>query len=165
MGNIFKCFCFGCLPDCLKLRCIEKKKHNFPFKRYKTYVQEVIDGDTFHITFFIEKTPITMKLRLLGIDAPEMSSKNPLEKKAAENLTNYLRTKIQGKYFDCELYKWDKYGGRVVGHLYVRKSQSISEILITKKLVKYYEGNKKEDWAEKELNHICNYDYSNLKLR
>ena len=62
MGNIFKCLCFGCLPDCLKLRCIEKKKYSFPFKRYKTFVQEVIDGDTFHITFFVEKTPVTMKI-------------------------------------------------------------------------------------------------------
>jgi endonuclease YncB( thermonuclease family) len=164
MGNIFKCLCFGCLPECIKLRCIEKKKYSFPFKRYKTFVQEVIDGDTFHITFFMEKTPVTMKIRLIGIDAPEKSSKNPLEKKASEMLTKYLKQRLEGKYFDCELFRWDKYGGRVVGHLYVRKNYSISDILISRKLVKCYEGNKKEEWTNEELNHIYNFDYTNMKL-
>ena len=106
-----------------------------------------------------------MKIRLLGIDAPEMSSKNPLEKKASEMLTKYLKLKLEGKYFDCELFRWDKYGGRVVGHLYVRKNYSISDILISRKLVKCYEGNKKEEWTSDELNHIYNFNYSELKLR
>ena len=151
MGTFFSCCAkVSCLPDCCRLRCLKKQKYPFPFKRYSVYVNEVIDGDTFHITFFIKSQPMTMKLRLFGVDTPELSSKNPLEKEVAREVTEFLKKKIEGKYFTCELVKHDKYGGRVVGKLFY-KNRDLSDILLEHRLGKCYEGGNKGEWTEVEL--------------
>lgn len=149
------------IPDAIRLRLLENKKYVFPFKTYKTFVQQVIDGDTFHITFFVKSTPMTMKLRLYGVDAPELHTKNPLEKEAAILIKNYLKEKLEGKYFNCELMKWDKYGGRVVGKLFLGK-ECLSAYLLKHGVVKSYEGAKKENWTDEELNNIIKLKYTDI---
>lgn len=141
------------LPDCLRLRCLKKKKYIFPFKTYSCYVQEVVDGDTFHITFFINSVPITMKLRLFGVDTPELSSKNPLEKEVAKQVKEFLRKMIEHRYVKCRLMKHDKYGGRIVGTL-VYKNKDLTELLLTRMLGKSYGGGNKGEWTDIELNNI-----------
>lgn len=154
--NILKFIKF-IVPDKLLLKSLNKtKKYTFPFKNYYVYVNEVVDGDTFHITFLMHGEPITLKLRLTGADAPEMSSKNGKEKQAAEAVTKYVRELLEHKYFYCNLKKWDKYGGRVVGSMMLRKDVSLTELLIKLRFAKPYEGSKKEVWKEDELNHIIN---------
>ena len=96
---------------------------------------------------------MTMKLRLFGVDTPELSSKNPLEKEVAREVTEFLKKKIEGKYFTCELVKHDKYGGRIVGKLFY-KNRDLSEILLEHRLGKCYEGGNKGAWKEEELNNI-----------
>jgi len=146
------CF-FSCIPDCLSLRCIPKRKYSFPFKKYNAYVEEVIDGDTFHITFMLYDNPITVKLRLTGVDAPELHSNNKDEIIAGKLVSKYVTDLIEKKYVVCELRKWDKYGGRIVGSL-VYKGRDLSSHLIEMGYVKYYEGAKKKDWTDEELNRI-----------
>ena len=161
MGFIFSKLCC-CMPDSIRLRCLKNKKYGFPFKEYKVFVQEVIDGDTYHITFLIESTPITLKLRLFGLDTPELSSKNLLEKQAATKVKNILVRKLEGKYCKCELIKWDKYGGRVVGKLFVN-GKSLTDTLLTYNLAKAYEGASKEDWTSEELERMISFNSDRMK--
>lgn len=162
MGSLFSCCC-SCLPDSLRLRCLKKdKKYGFPFKTYTVFVQEVIDGDTFHITFFIDKTPVTLKLRLFGVDTPELSSKNLVEKQAAVKVRNIIERKILHRYLTCELHKWDKYGGRVVGKIFVN-GKSLTDTILKYKLGKAYEGASKEDWKEEELQSMLNCCYEKIR--
>ena len=160
---MFKCLsCIKCIvPDKLRLRVLEKKKYPFPFKSYDVYVNEVVDGDTYHITFLYNDEPLTLKLRLSGSDTPELHSKNEKEKQAAEHVSIYVKTLIEHNYFKCVLKKWDKYGGRVVGDLQLNKGVMLSELLISLKYAKADEGNKKEEWKEVELNHIIKSIKSN----
>ena len=144
---------FSCMPDCLLLKCIPKRKYSFPFDEYRAYVEEVIDGDTFHITFIMYGKPMTIKLRLTGVDAPELHSKNKDEIVAGKLVGKYVRDLIEKKYVKCELKKWDKYGGRVVGSLNY-KGRDLSCHLIEMGYVKCYEGAKKSEWTNEELNRI-----------
>ena len=146
------CF-FSCIPDCLILRCISKGKYQFPFGEYESYVEEVIDGDTFHITFILYDNPMTIKLRLAGVDAPELHSKNKDEIAAGKLVGSYVTKLIEKKYVKCHLKKWDKYGGRVVGTL-TYKGRDLSCHLIEMGYVKVYEGAKKMDWTNEELDRI-----------
>lgn len=156
-----KCCC--CVPDAIRLRCLDKKrKYPFPFKTYKVFVQDVIDGDTYHVTFFIESTPVTLKLRLFGIDTPELSSKNLIEKQAAAKVKNILARKIEGKYLNCQLIKWDKYGGRVVGKMFLN-DRSLTDILLSYNLGKAYEGASKEEWSSDELENMIRVNYERIK--
>jgi endonuclease YncB( thermonuclease family) len=151
-----------CIPDTIRLKFLENKKYSFPFKTYKVYVQEVIDGDTYHITFFIKSTPITLKLRVWGVDTPELSSKNLVEKQAAIKVKNILVKRIEGKYVKCELMKWDKYGGRVVGKMFL-DDQSLTDVLLSYNLGKVYKGATKEDWKNNELKNMMKVNYEKIK--
>lgn len=153
---MFKCLsCINCIiPDKVMLRVLEKKKYPFNFKTYNVYINEVVDGDTFHITFLYNDQPLSIKLRLFCADTPEHHSKNDKEKEAAQYVLLYVKELIEHKYFKCYLKRWDKYGGRIIGDLYLDKNQSLSELLVNLKYAKVYEGNKKEIWQEVELNHI-----------
>ncbi len=146
------CF-FSCIPDCLMLRCIPKGKYMFPFGEYESYVEEVIDGDTFHVTFMLYGNPMTIKLRLAGVDAPELHSKDKDEIVAGKLVGSYVTKLIEKKYVTCHFKKWDKYGGRVVGTL-VYKDRDLSCHLIEMGYVKAYEGAKKSDWTTQELDRI-----------
>ena len=146
--------CFKCLlPEKIRLKLLTKKKYPFPFKEYYVYVEEVVDGDTYHITFLCHGSPLTMKLRLSGIDTPEIHSKNEKEKKAAVLVSKYVKMHIEKRYFKCIINKWDKYGGRVVGHL-ITEDGLFSKHMLNMGLCKEYEGNKKEEWKEQELDKI-----------
>jgi endonuclease YncB( thermonuclease family) len=146
----------NCVPNCIKIRCIDKtKKYTFPFGKYTCFVQDVIDGDTFHITFLLHSNPITMKLRLQDVDTPEIHGKTELEKEAALKIKNDLDKRIKGKFVVCKLQKWDKYGGRIVGTLTYKKID-LSNYLLSKKYAKKYEGGRKEEWSFRELSYICN---------
>lgn len=145
---------FSCLiPSCCHIRCISKKKYSFPFKKYNIYINQVIDGDTFLVTFILNGSPFSIKIRLMGVDTPELSSKNMLEKKSSLLIREYLKQKIEGKYGVTILKKWDKYGGRIVGSIMV-DNIDISMLLLSNKLGKSYEGCKKEEWTEEELVNI-----------
>lgn len=145
---------FSCLiPSCCHIRCISKKKYTFPFTKYNIYINEVIDGDTFFVTFIFNGSPFSIKIRLMGVDAPEISSKNPYEKKASLLIKEYLKKNIEGKYGVTIMKKWDKYGGRIVGSIMV-DNVDISMLLISNKFGKSYEGCKKEEWNEEELANI-----------
>lgn len=153
---MFKCLsCIKCIvSDKLLLRVLEKKKYPFSFETYDIYVNQVVDGDTYHITFLYNDKPLTLKLRLSGADTPELHSKNEKEKEAAQQISLFVRDLIEHKYFKCSLKKWDKYGGRVLGDIQIKNSIMLSELLISLKYAKIYEGNKKEIWKEAELNDI-----------
>ena len=89
----------------------------------------------------------------MGVDTPELSSKNILEKKSSLLIKEYIKQKIEGKYGVTILKKWDKYGGRIVGSIMV-DNIDISMLLLSNKLGKSYEGCKKEEWTEEELVNI-----------
>ena len=97
--------------------------------------------------------PITVKLRLTGVDAPELHSNNKDEVIAGKLVGKYVTELIEKKYVVCDLRKWDKYGGRIVGSLEY-KGRDLSSHLIEMGYVKYYEGAKKKDWTDEELNRI-----------
>ena len=126
---------------------------NLNARKIKSRGNEVIDGDTFLVTFILNDSPFTIKIRLLGVDTPELSSKNTQEKKASSLIKEYLKEKIEGKYGVTIMKKWDKYGGRIVGSVMV-DNVDISMLLISNKFGKSYEGCKKEEWKEEELVNI-----------
>ena len=123
-------------------------------------VTNVHDGDTVTIMYLIgNKTPFKINLRMEGIDAPEITSKNTLEKEAGLAVTRWLKVKIAAqKYWWVLLKKWDKYGGRAVGMLYYSNFSdheiSLNAEMMDLGLVVPYNGGKKEEWAWEVLEKI-----------
>lgn len=134
------------------LRLKLTKKDNvkrFSFEGYKcmAYVDSVYDGDTVTIIFFFKGSVYKMSCRLIGIDTPEIKTKNPEEKKEAIISRDYLRSRILNKYKKVVFGKMDKYGRPLI-NIYDKKSflnrkKSLNEEMILKNLANPYDGGKK----------------------
>jgi len=123
-----------------------KKKKRHAGYTYDAVVKSVYDGDT--LTVLIDlgfNASLKMNIRILGIDTPEIRTKNKKEKEFGIKVRDYLRKKIEGKEVTVITEKPDKFGGRYLAHVYF-KGFNIAEQLIKKGYAKPYFGARKEPW-------------------
>jgi len=109
------------------------------------------DGDTVHLCFSYRKgPPMRHRCRLLGIDTPEMNSKDLLEKQAAVRARDELSSLILDKLVKVDLGKMDKYGRPLV--TIYRGRKNVNQHLVDRKLAVRYDGSTKlsfRDWYQK----------------
>lgn len=141
--------------------------NSVPFKNERIVVKvtSVYDGDTCTILINRGKDVFDkLNVRVLGIDAPEVNLKGDakntpigkLEMRAGAHVRDKVKPLIEGKECSVVLKKWDKYGGRVVGEIYLPGEEiTLSEYLLGKRYAKVYTGKvKKDEWTRQELNYI-----------
>jgi endonuclease YncB( thermonuclease family) len=116
-------------------------------------VLRVLDGDTVEIAapFLPKELKQSLLLRMEGIDTPEIGGKAkcPLENKLAQQAKEIIQNEIaKAKQVNVVIVKWDKYGGRVIGKIFV-DNKNLSDIMIASKLAYAYAGKgKKKDWCQ-----------------
>jgi micrococcal nuclease len=119
-------------------------------EQYK--INRVIDGDTVEIAvdFLPDPLPPKLSIRVLGIDTPEKAPRAQCEaeaKKAAEASAFTKSAVAMAQSVEIQIEKWDKYGGRVLGHVLL-DGHSLSEMLIGAGLARPYKGEAKTSWCE-----------------
>ena len=119
-------------------------------EQYK--INRVIDGDTVEISvdFLPDPLPPKLSIRVLGIDTPEKAPRAQCEaeaKKAAEASAFTKSAVAMAQSVEIQIEKWDKYGGRVLGHVLL-DGHSLSEMLIGAGLARPYKGEAKTSWCE-----------------
>lgn len=143
-----------------------------PYKNKMIYakVVDVYDGDTITIIIMYGDAPMKLKVRLQGVDAPELVVKREkgrvytpeeeslmeLEMKAGAHVRDKVKKLIDQKEVIVKLIKCDKYGGRQVGTVYLKPQsyETLTEYLLSKRYGKPYQAQKKDDWTREELNYI-----------
>jgi micrococcal nuclease len=115
-------------------------------------INRVIDGDTVEIAvgFLPEPLPPKLSIRVLGIDTPEKAPRAKCEAEAEKAKLASAFTKAavaSAREIDVQLKEWDKYGGRVLGYVYL-DGKSLSELLINEGLARPYHGEAKSSWCE-----------------
>jgi len=137
-----------------------------PYKgvRVRVFVYDVYDGDTCSILVPFGEEYLKLKIRVLGVDTPEVKVRGAakgtelgdLEEKAGAHVREKVKALIEGKECEVRLDKWDKYGGRVNGVVFLesRKYTTLTEYLLANYYAKEYHGKKKEGWTEEELGRI-----------
>ena len=115
-------------------------------------ILKVYDGDTAWIALRLDGKVYRHKIRLLGIDTPEM--KPPMnmpnreeEIRKAKEAKKFLSDLVENKVIKIKCGNWDKYG-RLLATLYTNgscftSSVDINQLMIDKKLAKAYFGGKK----------------------
>ena len=106
---------------------------------YKATLNRIIDGDTIDVNIDLGfSVKIKQRVRLYGINTPEVRTKDLNEKKKGLEATEYLK-KILPKEFVIEtiLNKRGKYG-RVLGILWV-KDVNINEKMVNEGYAKRYD--------------------------
>src|SRR6266849_291460 len=77
-------------------------------------VERVVDGDTIEVkaAIWLGQT-LTVRVRIDGVDAPELEARCPEERKLALAARDFLAGRLEGGPVKFTRVVYDKYGGRV----------------------------------------------------
>lgn len=119
---------------------------------YEWKVIKVLDGDTvkFEVTFLPKELGTQLSVRVLGIDTPEKAPRAKCDKEAelGKKATEFTKQAVSSaKKIQVDITEWDKYGGRVLGHIKL-DGKRLSDLLIGAGLARPYHGEKKSDWCK-----------------
>jgi endonuclease YncB( thermonuclease family) len=111
-------------------------------------VVRVLDGDTFEARVRIwPGMEVTTRVRLRGIDAPEMHARCDGERTKAVAARDAL-TKILGEgTVGISRIGQDKYGGRVDADVSTARTPDVSVVLLERGLARRYSGGRRESWC------------------
>lgn len=145
------------MNELVRLESIDPKTvPKVPFQNeYKNArIEEIYDGDTVKIIILFGDVPVRFSLRILGIDTPEIKQgegRLPEERLAAIKVRDYMRSLFPKHIAKICIRDWDKYGGRVLGDLYLDTGECVSDILIHGGWARPYHGEKKKGWTMDNL--------------
>lgn len=114
----------------------------------KAQLVRVLDGDTFElmIQIWIDQH-IQTKLRLNGVDTPEIKGKCDKEIKLAHNARETAKKWLEDEAFILKNVSYGKYAGRVLGDIERSNGESLSQLLINQGLARPYKGGKRSSWC------------------
>ena len=118
---------------------------------YTAKIVRVSDGDTIVIAAPYLPAPLKPELavRIYGVDTPKKGHRAqcPAEAAAAERASAWTKTLVASSaQHRVILYKWDKFGGRVIGDIVVN-GQSVRRGLIANGHAREYYGDAKVSWC------------------
>ena len=114
---------------------------------YKAIVLSVYDADT--CTLLIDlgfNCFLKEKVRFMGIDTPEIRTKNVMEKKLGLEARDFVRGLILKKNIEFRAYKEGKFG-RYLVDIYLPDKTLLNDLLVEKGYAKLYAGGKREEWV------------------
>ena len=115
-------------------------------------ITRVIDGDTVEVAvdFLPSPLPPRLSIRVMGVDTPEKDPRAQCDAEAAlaRKASAFTKDAVANALeIDIKILKWDKYGGRVLGEVYL-DHQSLAQSLISAGLARPYKGEAKSSWCE-----------------
>lgn len=115
---------------------------------HRAQLVRVLDGDTFEARVSVwPGLEITTKVRLRGIDAPEMRARCPEESAKAQAARDALSAILAEGAVGISQVKLDKYGGRVVAAASTRRTADVSTALLHTGVVRSYQGGRRDGWC------------------
>jgi endonuclease YncB( thermonuclease family) len=119
-----------------------------PDVRHPVDVIRTIDGDTFlarvHLSSGLD---LTTRVRLRGIDAPELKAACPQELQMAEAATDALRALLGEGEVTISNIGPDKYNGRVDAEVATRKTPNVSAAMLAAGHARSYNGGRRNGWC------------------
>lgn len=108
------------------------------------------DGDTFSAGVMLDTdVEITVRVRLINIDTPEINGKCTAEKVMAQSARDLLVTIIpRGTVVDLQNIKDDKYLGRINANVILPDGRDVGQIMIDSGLARPYSGGKRQPWCK-----------------
>jgi endonuclease YncB( thermonuclease family) len=118
---------------------------------YDAKFTRLVDGDT--VAFRADFLPAPLKpellLRVYGVDTPEKGHRAKCESEAQRGAaaSEFTKNAIKNTTkHQIVLYKWDKFGGRVLGDILL-DGQSLRAALIANGFAREYYGDAKQSWC------------------
>ena len=116
------------------------------------HITRVIDGDTvaFEANFLPPELKPELSLRIWGVDTPEKGKRANCQHEAelGEDASKFTKHAVDSSTTQkIDIKDWDKFGGRVLGDLYL-DGVSLRAELIKHGYAREYYGAKKESWCK-----------------
>lgn len=113
-------------------------------------VDYIFDGDTFSAQVALDSdVNVTVRVRLINVDTPEMNGKCAYEKQMANRARNVLSALIpRGTVVELDNIKDDKYLGRIDANVFLPDGRDVGLILIDSGLGRPYKGGKRLGWCQ-----------------
>jgi endonuclease YncB( thermonuclease family) len=112
-------------------------------------VLRVLDGDTFEARVHIwPGLDVTTKVRLRGVDAPELNARCVEAREKAETARDALRRILAEGQIGLSQVGLDKYGGRVVAVASTGATPDVSAALIAAGVGRPYYGGRRQSWCD-----------------
>lgn len=116
--------------------------------RHRVDAVRTIDGDTFEARVHLEPgLDLTTRVRLRGIDAPELKAACAEELQMAEAATGALRAMLGEGGVVISNVGPDKYDGRVVADVSTRRTANVSAAMIGGGYARRYGGGHRNGWC------------------
>jgi len=114
----------------------------------KASVIKVLDGDTLQVKMQVWlNQEIETKVRINGIDTPEIKGKCDFEKNRALEAKAEIAKLIGDKSINLSNIKYGKYAGRVLADITTSSGINIAEHMIEKGFARPYFGEKRQGWC------------------
>lgn len=132
-----------CILFCL---CLSVPAHAVP-----AIVDYVLDGDTFAARVALaDDTKITVRVRLINVDTPELNGDCDAEIAAAHRAKERLEDLLPiESIVDLQNIKDDKYLGRIDANVILPDGRDVGGVLVKEKLARRYNGGRRKSWCEK----------------
>jgi micrococcal nuclease len=119
-----------------------------PDVRHAVDVIRTIDGDTFVARVHLEPgRDVVARVRLRGIDAPELKASCPQELKMAEAATDALRDLLSQGGVTIYNIGPDKYQGRVDADVATKRTDNVSAAMLATGHARSYNGGHRQGWC------------------
>ncbi len=114
----------------------------------KGSVIKVLDGDTLEVSIDVWlNQQVETKLRIIGIDTPEIKDKCPSEKKKALEAHSEVVRLINDSEVTIYNIRYGKYAGRVIADVKTADGVDLADYMIEKGLARPYKGKKRKGWC------------------
>jgi endonuclease YncB( thermonuclease family) len=118
--------------------------------RHPAEILRVSDGDTFEARVRVwPGIDVTTKVRLRGVDTPELNARCAEERLKAEAARAALTRILSEGQISISQVTLDKYGGRVVAIASTSTTPDISAALIAAGVGRPYGGGRRQSWCDK----------------
>ena len=124
------------------------KRAGSPDTRHRVDVIRTVDGDTFEARVHVEPgLDLNTRVRLRGIDAPELKASCPQELQMAEAASAALRALLGEGGVTISNIGPDKYSGRVLADVATKKTGNVSAALLAAGHARSYNGGHRNGWC------------------
>ena len=115
-------------------------------------VLRVLDGDTIVVRARIWLgQDIETRVRLEGVDAPELNGKCETERRLARKARDLTASLSDGGKVILSDIQYGKYAGRVVARVHAPGGEDFSGTLLRNGLGRAYDGRRRQSWCEAPL--------------
>jgi endonuclease YncB( thermonuclease family) len=112
-------------------------------------VVRVRDGDTLEVKARIWLGQvISTKVRLAGVDTPELRGRCHREERMAEAARDFVTRKLSDRRVTLRDIRYGKYAGRVLARVITARGEDLGKALIAAGLARPYRGRRRGSWCE-----------------